>query len=93
MPFYVYIMTNSNNTVLYTGMSNNVPRRMYEHRNHVDKKSFTARYNVEKLVYAEQFGTAYEAIVAEKRVKKMLPADKIKLIESINPEWKDIELT
>ena len=93
MPFYVYIMTNSNNTVLYTGMSNNVPRRMFEHRNHVDRKSFTARYNVEKLVYAEQFGTAYEAIVAEKRVKKMLRADKIKLIESINPEWKDIELT
>ncbi len=93
MPFYVYIMTNRNNTVLYTGMSNNVPRRMYEHRNHVDRKSFTARYNVEKLVYVEQFGTAYEAIVAEKKIKGMSRAKKERLIESINPEWNDIELT
>ena len=53
MYYYVYILTNKHNTVLYTGVTNDLVRRVYEHKNHLDKKSFTSRYNVEKLVFYE----------------------------------------
>ena len=69
MSFYVYMMTNQSDEVLYTGVTNNLIRRVYEHKNHVDSKSFTCRYNVEKLVYYEIYSEADLAIAREKQIK------------------------
>jgi len=87
--YWVYMMTNPNNTVIYTGVTNNLAKRIQEHK---DKKgsSFTSRYNITKLVYYETFGRICDAIAAEKRIKAGSRAQKIKLIESINPGWKDL---
>ena len=65
MAFYVYILSNTNNKVLYTGITNDLVRRVYEHKHHLDKGSFTARYNVEKLVYFEETSSSREAIARE----------------------------
>ena len=62
MPFYVYILTNRTNKVIYTGVTNDLVRRMYEHKHHLDKTSFTAQYNVEKLVYYEETISSIAAI-------------------------------
>ena len=88
--YYVYIMTNKNNTVLYTGVSNNLRRRVSEHKNKFYPKSFTARYNINKLVYYEYFNDINLAIAREKQIKGWLRAKKITLIESINKDWKDL---
>ena len=69
MHYYVYIMTNKHNTVLYTGMTNDLIRRIYEHKNHMDKSSFTAQYNVEKLVFFEETTDVRAAIEREKQIK------------------------
>ena len=87
--FYVYIMTNKVHTVLYTGITNDIIRRNYEHKNKL-VKGFTEKYNVTKLVYHKQFGTALEAIAEEKRIKGWIRQKKINLINNINPEWKDL---
>ncbi|MBI2075425.1 MAG: GIY-YIG nuclease family protein [Candidatus Harrisonbacteria bacterium] len=87
--YYVYIATNKINTVLYTGVTNSLYRRMFEHRNHIGSQ-FTAKYNVCKLVYYEQFGTPLEAIAAEKKVKGWTRMKKIDLITSINPQFKNL---
>ena len=87
--YYVYIVTNKNNNVLYTGVTNNLLRRIYEHRNKM-VDGFTKKYNVSKLVYAESFESPNEAIATEKKIKGWLRKKKISLIESINPEWKDL---
>ena len=84
-------MTNRTNTVLYTGMTNNLERRIYQHKNNLIP-GFTSKYNVHKLVFIDQFPTALEAISAEKRVKGWLRKKKIKLISSINPTWKDLSI-
>lgn len=91
MPYYVYIMATQNNKVIYTGVTNNIARRVFEHKNHV-LKGFTARYNVNKLVYVEQFNDIEYAISAEKKIKGMVRAKKNALIESVNPNWKEIVL-
>ncbi len=88
--YYVYIMTNKNNTVLYTGVTNDLPRRVWEHKHKVDPRSFAARYNICKLVYYEWFEDINAAIAREKQIKGWLRAKKIALIESKNPEWKDL---
>ncbi len=88
--FYVYIMTNKNNTVLYTGVCNNLVRRVWEHKHKVDPKSFTARYNITKLVYYESCSNINAAIAREKQIKGWLRIKKIALIESVNKEWKDL---
>ncbi|NOY61262.1 MAG: GIY-YIG nuclease family protein [Calditrichaeota bacterium] len=88
--YYVYIMTNKNNTVLYTGVCNDLMRRVWDHKNKVNSKSFTARYNVNKLVYFEHFEDIYYAIVREKQIKGGSRGKKIALIEKKNPEWKDL---
>ncbi len=88
--FYVYILTNHINRVLYTGMTNDLIRRMYEHRNHLDKTSFTAQYNVEKLVYYEETTSSRAAIEREKQIKSWSRKKKDKLIESKNPNWQDL---
>ena len=87
--YYVYIITNKTNKVLYTGVTNNLLRRIYEHRNKIIK-GFTEKYNVSKLVYSEAFTNPNEAIGAEKMIKGWLRKKKIALIESKNPEWRDL---
>ncbi len=87
--YYVYILTTQRNTVLYTGMSNDVLRRTYQHKTHV-VPSFTQRDNVDKLVYYETQATAYEAITREKQLKAGSRAKKVALIEAMNPEGHDL---
>ena len=86
----VYIITNKRNTVLYTGVTANMKRRIIEHKEKLDPKSFAARYNCNKLVYYNWFFNIEDAIEEEKRIKGGSRKKKIELIESINPEWKDL---
>ena len=88
--FYVYIMTNRTNTVLYTGVTNDLPRRVYEHKNHLDKKSFTARYGIHKLVYYESTNSIQTAIEREKQIKAGSRKKKVELINGFNPAWIDL---
>ena len=83
------MMTNRNKTVIYTGVTNDLKRRVQEHK---DKKgcSFTKKYNITNLVYYESFNRIYDAIAAEKKIKSGSRAKKIALIESTNPGWKDL---
>ena len=90
MQYYVYILTNKNNTVLYTGVTNDIVRRLYEHKNNLIVGSFTSRYNVHKLVYFEETNDIKEAIEREKQIKSGSRQKKIALIESINPHWLDL---
>ena len=87
--YCVYIMTNAHNTVLYTGVSNNLARRVYEHKNGLGG-IFTKKYNVSKLVYYEVGDNIYAAIAREKQIKGGSRKKKIDLINSSNPEWKDL---
>ena len=87
--YFVYILTNKYNTVLYTGVTNDLERRMQEHRS-PDNRGFTARYNVHKLVYYETFVDVVEAIAREKRIKSGSRQKKIDLIVEFNPWWKDL---
>ncbi|TAK03326.1 GIY-YIG nuclease family protein [Patescibacteria group bacterium] len=87
--YFVYILTNVTNRVLYTGITNNLVRRVYEHRQKV-VKGFTAKYNVNKLVYFEASAGAYEAITREKQIKGWVRRKKIALIDSMNPIWADV---
>ena len=88
--YYVYMLTNKTKTVLYTGVTKDLVRRMYEHRNHLDKGSFTARYNAEQLVYFEHTTDVYAAISREKQIKSWNRARKNALVESMNPQWDDL---
>jgi len=81
-------MTNKRNTALYTGMTNDLARRVLEHKEK-KTKGFTRRYNITKLVYYEILGTAYDAILREKQIKAGSRQKKIDLINKANPEWKD----
>ena len=87
--YCVYIMTNQHNTVLYTGVTGNLLRRVYEHKEH-SVKGFTKKYNVTKLVYYEVCDDAYNAIAREKQIKAGARRKKIALIESMNKEWRDL---
>lgn len=87
--YYVYIATNVNNTVSYTGVTNNVPGRMYQHRNKL-LPGFTAKYNVNKCIYYEVFSTPREAIEAEKRIEGWTRRKKIILIQGTNPRFEDL---
>ena len=87
--YYVYIMTNKNNTVIYTGITNNLKRRVYEHKEKIIR-SFTSRYNVNKLVYYEVFEDSYNAISREKQIKSGSRRKKIDLVNNFNPQWKDL---
>jgi putative endonuclease len=86
--YWVYILTNSRNTVLYTGMTGNLPRRIEEHKSK-KIKGFTQKYNVDKLVFAECFPCAEYAIMAEKKIKAGSRQKKIDLIKSINPNFEE----
>jgi len=85
---YVYILTNAHNNVLYTGVTSNLAKRVYEHRNKL-VEGFTEKYNVHKLVYYEIFDDIMSAITREKQIKGWLRSKKILLIEKSNPDWKD----
>lgn len=86
--YYVYILTNKTKT-LYIGVTNNLERRIYEHRNKL-KDGFTKKYNITKLVYFEVFNDIKDAIKREKQLKNWHRLWKINLIESKNKEWKDL---
>lgn len=89
--YYVYILTNKNNNVLYTGMTNDLERRVWEHKEKLNK-GFTSRYNCAKLVYYEIFNTAYDAIDREKQIKAGSRKKKLDIVNSVNPKWKDLYL-
>ncbi|MDP3948161.1 MAG: GIY-YIG nuclease family protein [bacterium] len=85
---YVYIMAN-NRPTLYTGITNNLVKRVYEHKQEL-VKGFTKKYHLHKLVYYENIEGEIEAIIREKQIKDMNRADKLKMIREINPELKDL---
>jgi putative endonuclease len=87
-PYYVYILTNKYNRVLYTGVTSDLPRRIYEHQ--TNQSNFTSRYHVHKLVYMEEYEQIIDAITREKQIKAGSRQKKIDLVNSINPEWKDL---
>lgn len=87
---FIYIMTNKNNTTLYTGVTSNVPKRVQQHKENQYQQSFTAKYNLLKLVYWEAFQEIGDAIFREKQIKAGSRQDKLDLINSFNPEWKDL---
>ena len=90
MSYYVYILTNKTNSVIYTGVTNNLLRRLYEHKEGLNPKSFTSRYKIYKLVYCEEYGEAELAIQREKQIKSWNRERKNKLIESTNPNWDEL---
>ena len=87
--YYVYIMTNVNRSVLYVGITNNLGRRTYEHKEKVNK-GFTLRYNLTMLVYYEVYDDVHAAINREKQLKSGSRQKKPDLINSFNPEWRDL---
>lgn len=89
MYYFVYMLTNQNNTVLYTGVTNNLKRRLYEHQHNLID-GFTKKYNVHKLVYFDYTSDINSAIAREKQIKGWSRAKKNALINEFNPEWKDL---
>jgi putative endonuclease len=89
-PGFVYIITNFTNTTLYIGVTSNLPNRISEHKEKRYQNSFSAKYNLNKLVYYEQFQMIGDAIAREKQIKAGSRNKKIDLIEKMNPEWKDL---
>jgi putative endonuclease len=86
----VYILTNKYHTVFYVGVASSVSNRVEQHREKLYPKSFTAKYNIEKLVYYETYDTIEEAIAREKQIKKYSKFKKTMLIISKNPQWNDL---
>ena len=86
--YYVYILTNSHKTVLYTGVTNDLKRRLREHYDHQGKKkSFTAKYHCHHLIWYEHFDDIYTAIAREKEIKGWRREKKLNLIATTNPKW------
>ena len=90
MEYYVYILSNKLNTTIYTGITKDLIRRVYEHKHHTDPGSFTARYDVTKLVYYESTSDVNAAIEREKQIKGWSRKRKNKLVESKNPSWAEL---
>jgi putative endonuclease len=88
LSYFVYLMTNTSGT-LYTGITNNLERRVFEHKNHLIE-GFTRKYNINKLVYFEETTDVTVAISREKQIKGWKREKKIALIKSINPDWEDL---
>jgi putative endonuclease len=88
--YSIYILTNDRHTVLYTGVTNNLQRRISEHR--AGFSSFTSRYNVHKLVYFEEFHEVNDAIAREKQIKRGSRQKKMALINGTNPDWRDLSI-
>ena len=88
--YYVYILTNKTNSVLYTGVTNNLAKRIEEHKQKINSNSFTAKYNATKLVYYEATSDINVAIAREKQIKSGSRKKKLQLIYEMNPEWIDL---
>lgn len=91
MPYFTYIATCKNNSTLYIGVTNNIERRMQEHAQR-EGNSFSARYNIHKLIWLETFENVEDAIVVEKRIKGWKREKKLALIKQLNPEFHDLLL-
>ena len=89
--YFVYILTNKTNKVLYTGVTNNLERRLYEHKNHL-VDGFSSKYNTTKLVYYEVSESVESTIAREKQIKSYRRDKKIALINESNSDWKDLSL-
>jgi len=89
--YYVYVMASFRQT-LYVGVTNNLQRRVYEHKTRIHPQSFTARYNIDRLVYCETYNDIRDALAREKQIKSWRRSKKVALIEAENPRWKDISL-
>jgi putative endonuclease len=89
--YYVYILSNKRGT-LYTGVTNNLERRVYEHKNKL-VEGFTKRYNITKLIYIESTDDVTSAITREKQIKGLLRSKKVALIKTMNPRWEDLSET
>ncbi|WP_420601820.1 GIY-YIG nuclease family protein [Flagellimonas sp.] len=91
--YYVYILTNKNRTVLYTRITNYLPRRLFEHKENVllGRKTFAARYNCKHLIYYEKFTWVHDAIAREKEIKGWLRIEKLELIKTINPNMEFLD--
>ena len=87
---WVYIMCSLNHSTLYVGVTSNLPSRVYEHKHKINANSFSAKYNCVNLVYYKWFETIKEAIAEEKRIKGGSRKKKEEMINSMNPEWKDL---
>ena len=90
--WYVYIMSNKPQGVIYVGVTNNLLERVKEHKLKIYPNSFTAKYNCDKLIYFEEWEDGFEATVREKQLKKWKRDWKVNLIEDMNPAWMDISL-
>jgi putative endonuclease len=87
---YIDVMTNKNKSTLYIGVTNDLKRRILEHRIHYDKNSFTSKYNLEQCIYYEYFSDIQQAIAREKQLKNWNRKKKEILIQNMNPQWKDL---
>ena len=87
---YVYILFNRRNGTLYTGVTSMLKRRVFEHKTKLHPESFTAKYNIDKLGYYEEYVSIKEAIEREKQIKAGSRATKLALIEGMNPDWEDL---
>ena len=90
MEYYVNMLTNNHKNLLYVGITNDLVRRIYEHKHHLDKGSYTDRYNIENLIYYESTSDVKEAIEREKQIKGWNRKRKEKLIATKNPNWDDL---
>ena len=88
---FAYIITNKNHTTFYVGVTSNLKRRVLEHKNKINPDSFSARYNLYKLVYFEYWPSIDEAIMREKKLKNYSRKRKIEIIQRKNPNWEDLE--
>ena len=89
--YYVYVLTNDNNNVMYIGITNDLKRRVYEHKSN-SIEGFTKKYHVHKLVYYEITTDVNSAIAREKQLKKWKRAKKNALVETLNPKWKELTI-
>ena len=88
--YYVYILANKTNVAVYTGITNDLIRRVFEHKHHMVPDSFTAKYSIDKLVYYEQTSDVLSAIEREKQIKSWKRKKKNELVETMNPQWLDL---
>ena len=89
--YYIYILTNKTNSTIYIGITNNLRRRLYEHKNELIE-GFSQKYHIHKLVYIEQYSEVNRAIAREKQLKRWVRIKKNRLIESQNPNWEDLSI-
>ncbi len=88
--YYIYIMSNQHDTVFYIGITNNIDRRTIEHKWRLDENSFTAKYNINKMIYYEEYDNPTDAIRREKQLKGWTRKKKVELIKKQNPDLRDL---